>query len=479
MASWDRRTAAQTRSLQEAALRRQVVDAVAPFSPWWRQRLAALGRSAEQASTSTGLADLPAVGERDVCPDGDPSGAAALVLQAGERGWALHAPGPALRRAVVRRVLSPRGYRAEIEADTRATSFVWDGLGLTFPVASTRGDLDLVARAGARLWQVLGLSGADVLVAGLPLRPSAAAQALQLAALAAGAPAAFPGPEPDDLAEVLRLLPATVLALPSGRAADVLGALAGGGTELGGLAVLLLVGAPSDRERNDAQQALAAAGATAAVVLAVHAPSGHRLLWAECRASAGRPAGLHTSPDLELVQLADPESGLRATGAGRQEVVLTQLGLRGSALLRWRTADLADAVTDGPCPACGRTVPRVVGVARRALAPALGLRTGVRTVDLRAVTASLAGRPDLADWRVVLARSARTGKDQLFVHVAPTADVDPADVVVDVARAVRSACGVLPSQVVLGQAGALPDGGAVLSRRVLLRGEVSRNVDAP
>ena len=54
-----------------------------------------------------GLAALPAVGERDVCPDGDPAGAAGLVLQAGESGYALHAEGPVLRRALLRRLAAP------------------------------------------------------------------------------------------------------------------------------------------------------------------------------------------------------------------------------------------------------------------------------------------------------------------------------------------------------------------------------------
>ncbi|MCU1691339.1 MAG: hypothetical protein JWM64_430, partial [Frankiales bacterium] len=471
MASWDRRTPAQQRSTAEAAVRAQVVDAVGPFSPWWRERFAALGRSPSAVATVQGLAELPAVGERDLCPDGDPKGAAALVLQAGERGFALHASGPVLRRALAQRLVAPGGYRATVEADTRPTSFVFGGLGVRFPVASTRGDLDVLARAGARLWQVLGLSGSDVLVAGLPTRPSAALQALQLAALGAGAPAAYPGDDPDDLVEALRLLPATVLALPTGTAAVALDELAAAGAPLATVSLLLLVGAPTDVERASALEALQAAGASRAQVLAVHAASGHRLLWAECRQSAGRPAGLHTSPDLELVQLVDPETGLAGRGGGPAETVVTQLGLRGSALLRWRTGDLADAVQEGACPACGRTVPRVVGLRRRALVPLLALREGERAVDLRSVTAVLAGRRDVADWRVVLTRSRRSGADQLLVHVTTAPGTEPGDAVVAVAADVRAACGVLPSQVVVAPSGGLPGTGTPLSRRVLLQGE--------
>src|SRR3712207_1929701 len=104
MADWDRRSTQQIAKQREAAVRTQVVDAVAPFSPYWRARLKALGRTATQTGTVAGVSALPAVGERDVCPDGDPAGAAALVLQAGETGFALHAQGPVLRRALASRL---------------------------------------------------------------------------------------------------------------------------------------------------------------------------------------------------------------------------------------------------------------------------------------------------------------------------------------------------------------------------------------
>ena len=243
-----------------------------------------------------------------------------------------------LRKALSRRLVSPGSYRDIVEADTRPTSFVWAGLGFRWPVASTRSDLDVVARAGARLWQVLGLTSADVLVCGLPLLPTASLQGLQLGALGAGSPALFPGSEPDDIADALRLVPATVLALDSASAAEVIDEV---GEFLTSLKLLLLVGAPTDEEREDAEVALEQAGVRAKV-RAAHCPDGHRLLWGEC-AEGGD--GLHTYPDLDLVQLVDPETGETGDSAGAGEVVLTQLGLRGTALLRWRTGDVAQRLS--------------------------------------------------------------------------------------------------------------------------------------
>ena len=456
--SWDRLTPAQQAKQQQAALRTQLVDAVGPFSPFWRARFRALGTTAQQAAAD--LSKVAPVGERDVCPDGDPAGAAALVLQAGESGWALHAEGPQLRKALASRISRPGSYSAVVEADTRPTSFVFAGLGLRYPVASTRSDLDVVARAGARLWSVLGLTRADVLVAAMAPDATATYQGLSLAALGAGAPALFPGDDPDDVTAALRLVPATVLALHTDTAEELLDDLDEAGAALTAVTTVLLVGAPSDEERAAVRDALTRAGLSARV-LAVHVPEGHRLLWGEC----AEGNGLHTYPDLEIVELVDPET---ADGPGAPgEVVVTQLGLRGSALLRWRTGDLAASLQTGTC-ACGRTVPRLVGVRRGALVPLLALRSGHRGVDLRGLAAALDGRADVADWRIVVGPSPRDGHDEVVVHVVPSGDGDVADLAVAVARDGRAASGLLPTQVVVSEAGDLPDGERI-SRRVHAR----------
>ena len=508
MASWDRRTPDQIDKQREAAVRTQVLDVVGPFSPWWRERLAALGRTPTQASTVAGLRALPAFGERDLCPDGDPAAAAALVLQATESQFALHAYGPTLRKAIMLRLTAPGSYRRLIEADTRSTSFVWAGLGVRFPVASTRSDLDVIARAGVRLWSVLGLTSQDVVVSALAGQPTAASQALHLAALASGCPAMAPGPEVSDLVGALALLPATVLVVAAQDAAALLDNLDDQGADLTSLTTLLLVGGAGEGERQAAADALARVGAGLAQVLAVHAPEGHRLLWAECR-TGGAAAGLHTYPDLDLVDLVDAETGdLTGDGAdghtsGGGELVLTQLGLRGSVLLRWRTGDLVDAISTAPCPACGRTVPRVLGLQRAGLVPVLALRLAdqpaphraaphradlqradlqradlpradlpradLHRVDLRGVSGALEGRTDVVDWRIVINQSARDGADELLVYVVPQPGADPAAVVVGVARDVRHGSGLLPTQVVLSAAGELPEGGTELLPRVVLR----------
>ena len=438
------------------------VRAVVAGSAYWRARFAAIGRTAASISGASALESVPAVGERDVSPAGDPAAMAGLVLHGGERQFALHSSGPQVRRAIRLRATAKSAYRRVVDSETKPTSYAWSGLGFSYPLAYTRGDLDVVARAGARLWQVLGLSGDDALISALPAGASVEQTALQYAALAAGAPALFPGDDLDEVVAAARLAPPTVVAATAADAPDVIAALADG-EALDRLTTLLLVGAPTDDERRAADAAVADAGSKA-VVLAVHAPSGSRLLWGECRQSAGR-AGLHTYPDLDVVQTVDPESGEPDAGAAG-ELVVTQLGMRGSALLRWRTGDMVSAIESTTCSGCNRNVARVLGTRRGALVVASD--TG-RTVDLRALAGALTGRSDVQDWRVVVGGRARDARGQVVVHLVPDAD-DAGEAAVGAAADIRAVAGMLPTQLVVADADELDRlKGTPLTRRVLLR----------
>ena len=429
-----------------------------PFSPYWKARLAELGRGASTIGSVDALQGLPAAGERDVAADGDPAGMARLVVQASEGGFVLHAKGPTVRRALRHRVSGGDRYARLIAHETRPTSYVWAGLGFRYPIASTRADLDVVARTGARLWAIAGLTEYDALLSTVPVGPTTEHVALSYAAMAAGAPAMFPGAEPSAFIAAARLAMPTVIATPSSRAAAVLTAMIDADVSLDTVQTVLLVGAPTDQQRAAVTELL-----PGVAVLAVHAPSGARVLWAECR-QGGAAAGLHTYPDVDLVQLVDPDtSDLSADGG---ELVLTQLGMFGSALLRWRTGDLTPGRIDSSrCPGCGRRVARVTGL--RAGALVLTSDDG-RTLDLRSVAGALTGRTDLSDWRVVVGHRSRDGRGQVVVHLVPVGD--PGEAAVGAATDIRTVAGLLPTQLVVATIPELADlPGDALTPRMLLR----------
>lgn len=445
MASWDRRSAAQQRKVADAALRAQVSERLARFSPYWRETVRGAGVRAADLDSLDGLAAVPAVGERDLCPDGDPAGAARLVLQAGEDGFALSADGPTYRRAVGQRLVSPDRYRRTVDAAVRPVAFHLGGLGLRLPVASSRGDLDLVARAGARMWQVLGLGAADVLVS--VVATGVTGFALPYAAIGAGAPALHT--DADGATTALAALVATVVAVPDAATLDAL--LAGRGDLLPESVHTVLV------TGDDAGVADLAGDAA---VLRVWGPTEGRWLWAECR-EGGRAAGLHTYPDLEVLETLDPATGQLSAGAG--ELAITQLGVYGSALVRWRTGAIHGGLLTGACPGCGRTVPRISPDLRpAALVTATTVADTRQVLDLRAVAGALAGRGDLAGWAVTVAQDPAGGPPLVLARIAPSSGVDEADAGLAAYADIEAVAGSGPTQVVIDPAVA---GRAEIARR--------------
>jgi hypothetical protein len=430
--------------VQHAALREQMRDGVGPFSPYWRDRFKALKLKATSISSVDALRKLPAVGERDVCPGGDPRDAATLVLQADETGFALHVPGAELRKALLRRLRGSAAYRRQVEAALRPTTYHFAGRTVRFPVGSTRGDLDLIARAGARAFAVAGLTGDDVLVSAVPVGQTLEHVFLSYAALGSGVPALFPGAAAEDVGAALDLVPATVLAVPGPDAARLINELGAAGVGFDSLRVVLLVGPFTASDRTEATAALRLNGAGNATVLGLYGPPEGRVLWAECAPERG----YHTYPDLDIVELVDPDTAAPATSGG--EVVVTQLGFRGTALVRWRTGDtVEEPIATGACPSCNRTVPRVSSRVRHG---ALLTRTATpgresSYVDLRAVGAALSGRQELSDWYAEVRRSPRTGADQLVLYIAT--DGDEAIAAGGAYRDVRAGAGVRPTQVVV------------------------------
>jgi hypothetical protein len=437
----------------------QLEHRVRPFSPFWQRQLGAAGIGAHAVRGVADLPRVPAVGERDLCPDGDPAGAAALVLQGDEQGYARHARGGDLRSVLLSRLTDPRVYRQRIGVALKPTSFTFGGLALRYPVASTRADLEVVARLGARAWRTLGLSDADVLLSGLATGSELGHTFLSAAAQAAGAAALFPGDDPAELARLSQQVAATVLAVPAAAPDRAVRALLAHRAALGSVTTVLVVGTRESPDPQATQREVAAL---------LGRPVEVRLLW-------GPPDGrwmyaqdgnvLVTYPDTEVLEVLDPESGEPAAPGAGGELVLTQLDVAGSALLRWRTGALLPVgLRRLPQAGVGIPLPLRAG----ALVPGLRLPRdgGPRGVDLRAVAAALAGRDDLVDWQVRVTRA--RGVDQLLVAIVPNDRAAAERTATSVAGGIRAASGVLPTQLLVVEPAALrvPLPGTLLSARI-------------
>ena len=192
-------------------------------------------------------------------------------------------------------------------------------------------DLDRLADLGRRWLSLAGLRRDDTLLTVLATGPSLEFWQTALGARAAGISTVHLG-RPADAEELSRLAPTVV----AGRVDDLMALDLAATTRV--RTVLVLGDLPDDTTRTE----LATRAGRQATVLAAWAPPGARALWSECRPGAG----LHTWPETEAVQSED------------DRLIWTPIGWRGSVLLRLATG-VAGVVDPSPCPACGRTTPRV------------------------------------------------------------------------------------------------------------------------
>ncbi|HEX2029693.1 MAG TPA: hypothetical protein VHF25_17055 [Nitriliruptorales bacterium] len=423
MVSWDRRSPAERDRIRDTVLRGWMT-AAADFSPFWSERLTRAGVSAAEIRSPEDLQRVPPVRELELLDAGGP-GSPALLLRPREEQIKARASLVTLMRIA-------RGIRREGDGG-KATVLLGEykpihlhasGRDRRLAIAYTRSDLDRLHRAGARAAAVLDLSRGDHLVSAIPADGTLRFWGLYHLALGASILAVHArrvGHGLEEVAVGFRLAPATVVAVPVSEAIRLAATLADAHVRLSGVHTVVVAGPPPDVEARRAMvEAWQAAGATRGVrVLAVWAPVGARALWAECAAAAPNTTGLHTYPDLELLEVVDPVSG-RPVDHGPGDLTYTSAGWHGTGLIRFRTGDRVGGLTDEPCPACGRTVPRVLpDVVPAAWQPLARTADGPRRLDLRGAALVLSSEPGVGPWRVELrGPTARRAGDAYVVQLA-------------------------------------------------------------
>ena len=449
---WDRKSTAEQARQQNTLLRETVMQLALGHVPFVRSLVRSSDMDARAFRGFEDLYRLPLSLRGDVFDDHrNPEGPAAMVLHGTTEGVKRFADRGALWRVAIARLFGGEEVQQRaVEAATRPIHFhLTPGRGGDIPVAYTRDDLDLFARAGARLASVLGLERNDRLANLVPTGPTLDFWGIFYTAHGYGVPAQHV--RRDGLVAALRAarpFEPTVLAVPADEAPQLPVSAAEAGLSLTGLRLLVPVGrtlrAP---ERDELAAGLTEAGASQARVASVYGPSEGRVLWGECSVPAGHVEtyGFHTYPDMDLVEIVAPDTGRPVPDESSGELVITALGFRGGGAPRWRTGDFATGgVTRKPCPNCGRTVPRVgPGVLRGAWERELPSRDGAFLFDLRDLGAATGRRA--SDWQIEL--SSRNGKPHLFVYLAASPD-DPEALISlyeDLER-----IGMPPAQIVLG-----------------------------
>lgn len=418
VAPWDRRAPREHDRVLDLELSTWLPQ-VAVASPYWRDRTGRLGLEPRSLSNREDVARFDPVRELDVLRAGT-AGSALVVRPTEDQVKGLGTSGFIRRVAQAIRRGGPEAKRQIILEEYKPLHVHEGGIDGRLAVAYSRSDLDRLHRAGARAASVVGLDDADYLVSFMPAGPHIEWWGLYHLALGSSLlslhgrhewmriPAASP----------FERVPATAVAVATHEAVALAADLVEAGADLSRVRTVLAVGPPPfDAVRERIADAWRAAGSVEDLsVRAAWAPSEARALWVEC---AEGPYGLHTYPDMEILELVDPVSGEPTDREG--DLTYTSVGWNGLALLRYRTGAYVEAIDREPCPGCGRTVPRLIGEIAPGAWQLEAQTTGEAWhIDFRGAADVLGRQPGLETWRVEM----RSG-DVLAAEVA--GDLDEAE----------------------------------------------------
>ncbi len=461
---WDHLPAKQYLAAQEQRLARFIRELVYPYSPYYRELLDYNRIKPGVVKTVRDLSCIPFTTKADIAPlPEDPAIPLSLVLQ----------PTPErMRNAKTYLRMRQRGLKITHGKKGYAKLMDWEFLPIHYhftigrtalptPILYTGYDLQRMREAGRRLFELLELSREDMLINAFPFAPHLAFWMTCFATEAAGVPALHTGGGrilgTHRILEGLERLGGTVLTATPSYAYHLLRLAVAEGRDLSSLHTLIMGGDRlPDGLKGKIQELLVKVGAEKAAVASTYGFTEGRVAWSECRPAAmskEESSGYHLFPDMEIIEIIDPESGKRLGEGEDGEIVYTSLDWRGSVLLRFRTGDLVKGGLDtSPCPHCGRSLPRLgPEITRTSEYKEFELTKLKGTlVDLNAFYPLLSGHKDVLEWQLEIHKHNDDpfDLDELYLHITPVEGISKSYLEKELGGLLQREIEVAPSRIV-------------------------------
>ena len=371
--NWDKKSPDEYRAKQAARLREFLRSQILPFSPHYRKAIAET-TGFDSIRSLDDVAKLPFTTKDMIAPTREePQRARDFVLQPTAELIRAHWPLKKKLALLGSKLLhGEEGMKARLAAEYRPVSAFFTTGRSALPTAFilTRVDLQILEEVGRRIIQVARIdSSDDKLVSLFPYAPHLAFWQVYYAGVGGSVFTLNTGGgkvlgTEAILQAIQKVRPAFVIGIP-GYIYHVLREAHAANMDLSFMKGLALGGdqvTPGYRAR--VKELLESMGARRPRVQSVFGFTEARKCWAECPGES--EAGFHTYPDLELIEIVDPETGKPVGEGVTGELVYTSLVGRGSCVVRYRTGDvIVGGMTYKPCPFCGRTVPRLASQLER------------------------------------------------------------------------------------------------------------------
>ena len=423
MQAWSkisRMPAAAIVKMQDELLQKMVKEEFAVRHPYYRKLFKETGVKPDEIRGVADLSKLPFTEKKDMlAPPGEPLYPKQFVLEVPEEDDGKE---------------KKKGFSLFGKKDDSSDSIKNKFASLYFtagrtakavPIEYTGYDLDNLKEAGARAFDILGVTRDDTLINAFSFAPNAYFWQMFYSTLGVGSTALQTGGGRvlgmEKILKAVDSLEAPVLVAAPGYAQFAMQTLDHFGLSVANLE-RIIIGidyAPMEVVER-IKKLMESVGAKKNIVQRIYFNSEAKSGWAECEPDFG----YHTNPDHVLVEIVDPESGA-VLGEGEQgEVVITNLDTRGSALLRFKTGDIATGgITTEPCPNCKRTVPRIMGdIERKSMIYDLKSKGGAVKFNANHLRKKMFAREDILLWYVEINRSGSEDALKLVVKGASGTD---------------------------------------------------------
>jgi phenylacetate-CoA ligase len=333
-----------------------------PFSPYYSKMLQELKLSWSDFHTTSDLQKLPLSSKADIAPiEEDRARPRQFILQPDEHSIKKYATkGELLNLVRMKIAKADVKYHLEKEFKPLHIHFTTGRTALPTPFTYSAYDLLLLRETGRRLFDVCGIPRESVALNAFPYSPHLGFWLAYYGLLEAGMTSLASGGGKvmgtQKIMDSLERLKVNVIAVIPGYFYHLLREAVKQKRDFSNLKYVIFGAervSPAFREK--VKELLAEVGAREVTILATYASTEFKTAWLQCSESTG----YHLYPDLEFVELVDPD-GRRVKDGEPGEVVYTALDWRGTLVVRYRTGDLAQGIEYSPCPNCGKTVPRIL-----------------------------------------------------------------------------------------------------------------------
>lgn len=397
----------QLAELQNRKLR-NFVRHYLPFSPYYRGLFEREKLSWSDIQTTDDLQKIPLSSKADIAPtEDDRARPRQFILQPDEKLLKKFASKGTLLKLLWGKI-TKQDVHAKLEWEFKPAHihFTTGRTALPTPFTYSRYDIELLKETGSRLFEVSGIPSKAVGLNAFPYSPHLGFWLAYYGLLTAGLTALATGGGKimgtQKIMDSLERLKVNVMAVIPGYCYHLLREAVKQKRDFSNLQYLIFGAervSPAFREK--VRELLHAVGADEVKILATYASTEFKTAWLQCSESTG----YHLYPDLEFVELVDAE-GRRAKEGDPGEVVYTALDWRATVVVRYRTGDLAQGIEYGPCPNCGKTVPRILPDIQRKSDVKEFMLTKVKgeMVNLNNVFPILSAIKGLDEWQLVLGK---------------------------------------------------------------------------